>query len=88
MERKDISDDLLKVFNSLLGVKHDIDEKLLNNSTIQTHEGTFNKTILKTVINEFKNKNEIALNPDSTKYLGGLIANEYLQEFNGGNLNW
>ena len=83
-ENKEIDGNLIKIHNSLMGVKQEVDERLINNSHLLENEGIFNKITLKAVIEEFKNKNNINIKPTSTRYLGGLIVNEYINEYHGG----
>jgi len=40
------------------------------------------------IIKRFKNEQNIALNPMTTRYINQLVVNEYLKEFNGGSGQW
>ena len=80
---KNINNDLDKIHSSLIGVKEELDEKLMNNSYLLDNEGVFTKETNKSVVNEFGRKNSVKLKPDSVKYLSGLIVSEYTNEYNG-----
>jgi len=50
---------------------------LLNN------ESYFSTQMMGLVIEQFKNKNKIDLNAESSKYINNLVVNEYINEFYG-----
>lgn len=83
MERGDISERESKIFEALQGVKSDADEKVLLNSNLLNNESYLENEMVKFVINQFLKKQNIKLNPTTSKYINQLIVNEYVNEFHG-----
>ncbi len=86
VEKGTISKRESQIHEALLGVKKETDEKVLNNSAVLQNEDYFKRLMMTTLIHQFKDEN-ISINPDTTKYISNLVANEYLNEFNG-TMNW
>jgi type I restriction enzyme, R subunit len=82
-EKENISDTERKIFEALLRVKQDADDKVLNNSQILENENYFERSVQPFVINRFMNEQGIKLNSKSYQWINHLIVNEYLNEFNG-----
>lgn len=72
-----------ELHNALSDVKLIADEHILNNQSLLNNESYFNKYLLKLVYQEFKQKHQIDVNADTTRYINNLIANEYLNEYQG-----
>lgn len=83
VERGDISKRESQIFEALQSVKEQADGVVLQNTKILNNEGYFDKLMIKTVIQEFKNKHGIPLDVKSSKYINKLVVKEYLNEFNG-----
>jgi len=82
-EKGNLSDTERKIFEALLRVKQDADDKVLNNSQILENENYFERSVQPFVISRFMNEQGIKLNPKSSQWINHLIVNEYLNEFNG-----
>ncbi|WP_338792294.1 type I restriction endonuclease [Bernardetia sp. MNP-M8] len=72
-----------QIFEALINVKNDADVHVLQNTRLLENESYFSTEMMRLVIDQFKNKNKINLNPDSTKYINNLVVNEYINEFYG-----
>lgn len=80
-ESKTLGENEHKIHEALTGIKHDIDELVLNNSQVIENESYFERNINPAVINHVNKKQGITLTPDSTKYVTKLISNEYINEY-------
>jgi type I restriction enzyme R subunit len=67
----------------LQSVKSDADLKVLQNTKLLNNESYFSTQMMRLVIDQFKNKNNINLNADASKYINNLVVNEYINEFYG-----
>ncbi len=76
------TDNEIKLFNLLSGLKAAIDEKIEQNSKMLDNEEYIEKMMTRIVINEFRNKNDIALDAKTTKMINNLVVKEYLNEYN------
>ncbi len=85
IERGDISKREIQIFEALDGVKNDADKKVLSNSDMLNNESYFKRMMITNVVNRFKKEHKISLTADATKYINGLVVNEYIDEFNGVN---
>ncbi len=72
-----------QIFESLMGVKEQADDIVLQNADILNNEGFFDATMMKLVIDQFKNKQKLDLNADMSKTLNQLVVREYMNEVNG-----
>ncbi len=82
-ENKSINEKENQVFTALQMVKANADLQVLQNIPLLKNEEYFNSQMMRLVIDEFKNKNNIKLNAESSKYINNLVVNEYLNEFYG-----
>ena len=73
-----------QIHSALSGVKIIADEALMQNNLLLNNEVYFVKKIMPVVIDNFKNKNNINIDPNSSKFINNLIVKEYMQEFNYG----
>lgn len=55
----------------------------MQNSKVLENESYVEKMIMRFVINQFKNKNEIPLDPEASKRINGMVVKEYMNEFYG-----
>jgi len=83
LERGDVSKREIQIFEALQGVKVDADEKVLSNTDMLNNESYFGRMMITNVINRFQKEQKIKLTADATKYINGLVVNEYIDEFNG-----
>ncbi len=88
LERGDISDQERMIFDALNAVKAEADERVLENTEILNNESYFGRTTMPIVISQFKNERQIYLDPDTSRYINGLIVKEYMNEFNHGVNKW
>ena len=71
------------IFEALKSVKQDADLQVLQNTRLLDNESYFTTQMMRLVIDQFKNKNNINLNAESSKYINNLVVNEYINEFYG-----
>ena len=71
------------IFEALKSVKNDADLQVLQNTKLLNNESYFSTEMMRLVIYQFKNKNKINLNAESSKYINNLVVNEYINEFYG-----
>ena len=76
------------IFEALSGVKHDIDEQVLENSQIMNNESYFERLMMPLVIRQFNTQQDIKLNPETARSINHLIVAEYLHEYNTGARAW
>lgn len=72
-----------QLFEVLKSVKDRADLQVLQNSRLLENEGYLDKMMIKLVINQFVNQNNIKLNPETSKFINNLVVQEYTNEFYG-----
>ncbi len=72
--------DRLKIFDALMGVKADADEKVLNLSQILDNETLFEKQMQSSVLQRFKREQAFDVTPQMVKHINQLLVKEYLRE--------
>ncbi|HGJ5856400.1 type I restriction endonuclease subunit R [Arsenophonus nasoniae] len=77
-----------KIYQALLSVKLDADNKVLNNSNILNNEGYLERQMVSCVIAHFEDEHHIKLSAQMAKEINRLIVTEYLNEFNTGARTW
>lgn len=87
-EKNEMNANERKIFEALNGVKHDTDEKVLQNLQLLNNEGYFKQITMPTVINQFMTQRQIQLNPATSHYINELVVKEYLKEFTNGEQQW
>ena len=85
IERGNISQRESQIFEALVGVKTDADDKVLSNTDMLNNESYFERMMITNVIQRFKNEQKIKLDAEATKYINKLVTVEYINEFNGVN---
>lgn len=83
MEKDPLTDKESKLFEALQGLKKEVDNHILQNSKLLENESFVEKMMLRLVIDQFKNKQNIPLDLAATKRVNGLIVKEYMNEFYG-----
>ena len=83
VEKRNISERESQIFGALQSVKQDADLQVLQNTKLLENENYFSSQMMRLVIDQFKNKNKIKLNAESSKYINNLVVNEYINEFYG-----
>ncbi|MBC8552907.1 MAG: type I restriction endonuclease subunit R [Candidatus Brocadiales bacterium] len=71
------------IYEALNGVKTSADDQVLQNTRILDNEGYFNSMMAGLVVDQFKNRQNIDLNAQTTKFINQLVAQEYIDEFHG-----
>lgn len=87
LETGSMSDQERKIFEALIQIKEETDEQVLQNTQILKNESYFNTEVGRKVIKQFKDQS-INLNPESVRFINGLVVREYMDEFNGGVHAW
>lgn len=82
MERGSISKREGEVYDSLVEIKKKADEQVLINTNMLNNESYFEKLLLKLVYEGFE-KIKINLETESARFINGLLAKEYIAEFQG-----
>ena len=72
--------DRLKIFDALMGVKADADEKVLNLSQILDNESYFEKQMQGSVLQRFRKEQQFDVNSQTLKHINHLLVQEYLRE--------
>jgi type I restriction enzyme, R subunit len=83
VEKGTLSQKESQIFEALKSVKQDADLQVLQNTRLLDNESYFTTQMMRLVIDQFKNKNNINLNAESSKYINNLVVNEYINEFYG-----
>lgn len=83
VEQGGISDKESQLFEALQGVKQQADSIIMQSSHVLNNEGYFEQEMVRTVIDEFNNKHNIAINARSATMINKLVIKEYINEFNG-----
>ena len=80
----DINSPAHTIYEALMAVKNDADEKVLNSSQIVENESYFEGQMMPIVIKRFMKDHKIKLKPDSSRYINKLVVSEYIDEYNTG----
>lgn len=83
MEKDPLTDSESKLFEALSGLKAAVDQQIEQNAKMLENESFVQKMVMRTVIDQFKNKQNIPLNAATTKRINGLIVKEYMNEYYG-----
>ncbi len=84
MERGAFTESERRIFEALNGVKAQADEQVLQNTQLLGNDSYFEKMMMPLVIGQFRNRQKIPLNPDTSRYINQLVVNEYINEFASG----
>lgn len=82
MERGSITKRESDIFDTLLLIKKQVDERVLNNTNVLKNESYFEKLLIQMVINSFS-INKIELTTEAAKYINTCLLKEYMNEYNG-----
>lgn len=83
MEKDPLTDSESKLFEALQGLKKEVDNQILQNSKLLENESFVERMMMRLVIDQFKNKQNIPIDAAATKRINGLIVKEYMNEFYG-----
>lgn len=83
MEKDPLTNSESKLFEALQGLKAAVDQQILQNANLLENESYVERMIIKYVVEQFKNKNDIALDAANTKRVNAMVVKEYMNEFYG-----
>ncbi|NRT10461.1 type I restriction endonuclease subunit R [Flavobacterium sp. 14A] len=83
MEKDPLTDSETKLFEALQGLKKEVDLQILQNSKMLENESFVDKMMMRLVIDQFKNKQNIQLDTVAAKRINSIIVKEYMNEFYG-----
>ena len=74
-----------EIFQTLLDIKKQADEKVLINTKLLNNESYFEQLMIQLVIKSFLNS-KIKLEPEAAKYINNCLVKEYINEYQGINI--
>lgn len=83
MEKGTISSKESEVYQTLLDIKKQADDKVLLNTNLLKNESYFGQMMMPMVIDSFE-REKVKLEPDSAKYINNYVVKEYMNEYQGG----
>lgn len=83
IEKGTLSEKESLIYEALKSVKQEADLRVLQSTRILENESYFSSEMMKLIIEQFRNKNNIPLNAESSRYINNLVVNEYINEFYG-----
>ncbi len=83
MEKDPLTDSESKLFEALQGLKKEVDAQIIQNSKMLENESFVERMMMRLIIDQFKNKQHIALDAATSKRINGMIVKEYMNEFYG-----
>ena len=83
MEKDPLTDSESKLFEALKGLKAEVDNQIQQNSKMLENENFVDKMVMRIVIDQFKNKQNIPLTAAITKRINSLVVKEYMNEYLG-----
>jgi len=81
-EKQGITKRESEIYNALIGIKEDVDSKVLLNQNMLSNESYFEGMVMPSVVSSF-GKMKVQLEPDSARYINGLLVREYMNEYQG-----
>lgn len=82
MERGSFSQSKLIVNDTLMNIKREADQIVMNNQRVVENEGYFNGLMIKLLLDSFSNS-KLPLNVEGVNYINGLLVKEYINEYKG-----
>lgn len=79
IEKGELSAKEMQLHRALMQVKHEVDKKLESQEDLLKNEAFFTQYVMQLVVQEFKKKENIDLNFESTQNINRLITQEYFQ---------
>lgn len=83
MEKDPLTDSERKLFEALKGLKEAVDEEILQNAKVLENESYVEKMVMRLIINQFKNEQQIDINANDVRRINNIIVKEYINEYNG-----
>lgn len=82
LERGNISKRESEIHETLMGIKSQVDEKILINTKLLDNEAFFHGIVIQDVIKSF-DKTGVRLDVESAKYINNCLVKEYVNEYQG-----
>jgi type I restriction enzyme, R subunit len=82
LEKGGISQRESEICETLMDIKNQVDDKVLHNRQLLSNESYFGQLLNQMVVNSF-DRNKIALDPESAKFINACLLKEYMNEFQG-----
>jgi type I restriction enzyme R subunit len=82
-EKNPLTENERKLFEALKGLKEEVDNEILQNAKVLENESYVEKMMMRLVINQFKNKQNININASDVKRINSILVKEYINEYNG-----
>ncbi|MEC7753229.1 type I restriction endonuclease [Roseivirga sp. UBA1976] len=83
VEKDPLTDKEAKLIEVLQSIKSEVDQHIMQNANILSNESFAKKMMARIVVNQIKNKFNLPVNAAQSKRIYHMIAQEYLNEFNG-----
>lgn len=83
VEKDPLTDKEAKLIEVLQSIKSEVDQHIMQNANILSNESFAEKMMARIVVNQIKNKFNLPVNAAQSKRIYHMIAQEYLNEFNG-----
>lgn len=83
MEKDPLTTSDLKLFEALQSLKKEIDQQVLQNSSMMENENFVEKMMVRIVLEQLKKKHNLPLDLAASKRINGMIVKEYMNEFYG-----
>jgi type I restriction enzyme R subunit len=84
LERGALEKSERRIHEALSGVKQQADDLVLQNTQLLANESYFEQMLMPLVIGEFQTRQNIKLNPDTSRAINRLVVTEYMNEFASG----
>jgi type I restriction enzyme R subunit len=82
-EKDPLTDSESKLFEALQGLKNEIDNQIQQNSQVLENESYVERMIMRIVLEQFKQKQNIPMDLDTSKRVNTMVVKEYMNEFYG-----
>jgi type I restriction enzyme R subunit len=82
MEKDPLTPSESKLLDALIGLKHEVDEQLMQNNNLLENETYVERMVTRLVLEQMK-KQTITMNPESVNRVRGFLVKEYMNEYHG-----
>lgn len=83
MEKNPLTDSESKLFDALKGLKIAVDDQIQQNASMLENENYVEKMMMRQVVEQFKNKQQLPLDIEIARRINGLVVKEYMNEYYG-----
>jgi type I restriction enzyme R subunit len=83
MEKNPLTESESKLFEALQGLKQEVDNQLQQNAQILENENYVERMIMRFVLEQFKNKQNIPMDLETSKRVNAMVVREYMNEYYG-----